>query len=99
MKEAQIQDAVCIECREGITNPICPDCLADSIKAWLRDKVPSLADELVTPRFETGVKCIKCGNKMGICAHCYVNDVYDYFWNLTPMLATDFINTFNFEHA
>ncbi|MBR9691972.1 hypothetical protein GOV06_04240 [Candidatus Woesearchaeota archaeon] len=98
MKQAQIQneDALCIVCREAITNPLCPECLAKEVGEWLRYRIPSLAGEFTWPRYETGVKCIKCGSHMGICAHCYLKDIYDSMWEITPMLAAEFLETFDF---
>lgn len=100
MQKAQITDAesVCIACSQSITNPLCPECLAEEIREWLKEKVPSLAKEIITPKFTSGTKCIRCGSPMGICAHCYVSDIYTQLWEITPILANDFLETFNFEH-
>lgn len=100
MKQAQIQDAdaVCIECREGITNPICPDCLAREMESW----EPKMKSILLTPDFERdtyvgdGVRCIFCGRFMSICAHCYTRDIYDSVVEEYPEIAEEFIERFNF---
>ncbi len=75
--KAQIQneDAICVICREGITNPICPECLAKEIKSWK----PGLSKILTKPafRYATDTRCMFCGTWMSNCAHCYSLDVYD----------------------
>ena len=93
MKKAQVQkeDAQCINCREGITNPICPACLAKEIKNWRKDM--NLAS---APDMDYGVDCILCSRKMSICAHCYCKDVYFDLLEEQPELADEFIETFNF---
>ena len=97
MKTAQIQneDAVCVVCREGITNPICPDCLAMEIKNWnnsINLSRPDFGNTLVGE----GVRCIFCGKVMSICAHCYARDVYDSLIEEQPELGEEFIETFDF---
>ena len=97
MNKAQIQDAQCIECREGITNPICPDCLAREMESWH----PEMKSILLTPDTEDtyvgeGVRCIFCGRLMSICAHCYSRDIYDYIVEAEPEMAEEFIDIFNF---
>ncbi|MBD3249840.1 hypothetical protein GF336_07370 [Candidatus Woesearchaeota archaeon] len=98
--KAQIQegDAKCVICQEAITNPTCPECLGTEVITWLKERIPSLADEITWPAFgcKTGVNCIKCGKEMGICAHCYTREIYGYFRDLTPILANDFAETFDF---
>ncbi len=74
MKNAQILDAKCIVCREGITNPICPECLAKEIGYWR----PELKTSLAMPAASAeSVRCMFCGKGMTICAHCYSKDIYD----------------------
>jgi hypothetical protein len=97
MKNAQVQneDAVCIICREGITNPICPACLANEIKSWR----PGLSKILTKPAFgySTEVECMFCGREMSICAHCYCRDVYDILLEEDPRVAEEFVEIFNFD--
>ncbi|MBW2982455.1 hypothetical protein KY343_06255 [Candidatus Woesearchaeota archaeon] len=93
MKNAQISDAKCIICREGITNPICPECLAKEIKYWR----PELETSLAMPETSTGsVRCVFCGKGMNICAHCYSRDIYDLIKEEFPWLAEEFIERFDF---
>lgn len=95
MENAQIQsgNTKCIECGEGITNPICPDCLAKEMICWN----PDLDKILVTPSSDDGdVKCIICGSRMSICAHCYSRDVHDFIAENDPDKREEFIDTFNY---
>lgn len=102
MKNVQVQDAQsqCVECGEGITNPICPDCLAAQMASWQ----PEIGKKLARPETYSedlyvgeGVKCMFCGRTMSICAHCYSRDVYDIVSEQYPELAEDFIDIFNFN--
>ena len=93
MKNAQILDAKCIVCREGITNPICPGCLAKEIGYWR----PELKTSLATPAASAeSVRCMFCGKGMSICAHCYSRDIYDLIKEEFPWLAEEFIERFDF---
>lgn len=96
MKKAQIQpeDAKCIECRESITNPICPVCLAKEMKNWK----PSIRKYLTTPEYNNnGVNCLICGKGMSICAHCFCRDVYDDLMEEEPEIAEEFVDMFDFR--
>ena len=94
MKQAQIQDenAICIVCQEGITNPICPECLAKEIKSWR----PGLSKLLAEPSFgySMDTECMFCGKEMNICAHCYSRDIYDTLVEKEPEIAEEFKELF-----
>ena len=92
MKNAQILDANCIICQEGITNPICPECLAKEIEYWR----PELKTSLAMPGSWGKVRCMFCGKGMNICAHCYSKDIYDLIKEEFPWLAEEFIEKFDF---
>ena len=94
MKKAQIpnENAICVVCREGITNPICPECLAKEIKHWR----PELS-RLITKQaygYTTEAKCMFCGEWMSICAHCYCRDIYDILIEEDPVVAEEFRDLF-----
>jgi len=95
MNQAQIQDedAVCIVCREGITNPICPECLAKEMRYWK----PGIG--LATPAHVdgTGVTCMFCGTEFSICAHCYSRDIYEHIRDQYPDLAQEFLDMFGLK--
>ena len=90
--QVQNQDASCIICREGITNPICPECIAKEVIHWK----PELRGYLDTPVSRGETHCIFCGKSMSICAHCYSMDIFDLVLENYPEEAADFIETFDF---
>jgi hypothetical protein len=92
MKNAQMQDddALCIVCREGITNPICPECMAEQVRGWHPDIGPYLA----VPAATGTVRCLFCGKRMSICAHCYASDIEDLVGGKRPKLAEEFREIF-----
>ena len=77
-------NAMCMECGESITNPICPDCLVEQAIACLADRQMSgrleegevdkinkrLAVIIKANYSDAGVGCISCGNSFAVCAHC-----------------------------
>lgn len=100
MKQAQVPDAhtLCIECREGITNPICPACLAREMESW-EPTIKSIilsADDTNDYGEADWAKCVFCGMGMNICAHCYCKDVYESLLETDPKIAEKFIETFDF---
>ena len=99
MKQAQIpnENAVCIVCQEGITNPICPECMAKEIKSWK----PGLSRILTKPayKYTTGAICMFCGREMSICAHCYCRDIYDILVEEEPEVALEFKELFGFREG
>jgi hypothetical protein len=99
VKNAQIQNenAICIVCREGITNPICPECLAREIKHWK----PGLSRILAKPAYgyTMDTKCMFCGKDMSICAHCYCRDVYDILIEEAPEAAEEFRDLFGMREG
>jgi len=76
-------EALCLECKEEIFNPICPECLSKSIMSWAISypKVALKLNEDIkkylqkNKKFE-GTKCIKCGkNSAYECPYCFTNYV------------------------
>ncbi len=88
----------CLVCEQPITNPVCPQCLAEEMKEWLRDYRPEetgLFDVVSVPGSD--VQCIRCGQPFSVCAHCYARDVSLGLFNRHPDLIQPFLDTFNFE--
>lgn len=96
MRSAQIQKEY-IGCEEAAIDPLCPECLGQEVKEWLNERIPSLKKEFDWPKISTGLKCWRCGNDEGVCAEKYLSDAYGLFYSITPLLARDFIDTFNFQ--
>ncbi len=91
----------CTVCLQGITNPICPECLARQVKHWLREKNPKLNNMIVDSfnydEFITGTECMFCGKTMNLCAHCYSADIYEMLLEQAPNLTEEYLDLFNFQ--
>lgn len=75
----------CSICDEPITNPICPKCIAKSLRVWLMQNNPDLI-EVVDDKLnmfmglnslDSDMHCIKCGGEMSICMYCFTETIYD----------------------
>jgi len=101
------QISQCMECGESITNPICPECIAEQAIACIADKqIAGAIKELEVDKInkklaaiikanytEEGVDCISCKNAFAICPHCTAR----YLWSILPRsLYSLFSSTFNF---
>ena len=88
--------AKCVECQEVITNPICPRCVGNEIKVWLKENLPGLVHIIgAGPRYGCA-KCVICGKCLAVCAHCFAKDIYLEVIKVKPELGEDFISCFNF---
>ena len=94
--KTQIENG-CVICNEIITNPICPDCLAERMQSWLAENNPKLAKDIRGYHLDGATKCIFCGKGMSICAHCFSRDIYDYLAENNLELATEFAARFDFD--
>lgn len=88
--------ALCMECMEGITNPICPECLAMEMEIWNKKLKPIITVPNYTTYNSKNVRCLFCGKIMDICAHCFSRSMYELIKEKYPDLAEDFIDTFNY---
>lgn len=99
----QIDTAECVVCREAVTNPICPDCLAAEAKTWLAENSPDLIGfisktETVTKAFRhSASNCVICGKEMAVCPHCYSRDMFQELAQQSPSMAARFAQVFNYE--
>ena len=87
----------CVTCNEVITNPICPDCLAERMQNWLAEIDPRLAQDIKGYQMDGDTKCIFCNKGMSICAHCFSRDIYDYLADNNLELAAEFAARFDFD--
>ncbi len=94
----------CVLCREAVTNPVCPDCLAEQIAAWLGEREPGLIAELRLKTRQMSMhlfdedKCVICFKGMDICAYCYTEHIFD--WLKTTKnseLVNGFLSAFHFD--
>ena len=89
---------MCIECDEAITNPICSDCLATTMRVMIAEYDQKLAQKVVGFSMEDGITtCIQCGQSMSLCAHCFSRDIYEYLQERNPAIAEEFVNRFDFD--
>ena len=80
--KAQMQEA-CQVCREAITNPVCPSCLALEMETWTVQRpqvVPTIRKTTKNMCGEVGT-CTICGGSVSICAHCYSLDIIEWLRN------------------
>jgi hypothetical protein len=95
--------AACMLCSEAITNPLCKSCLKEEVKAWLEDKNSITALEVEDfdiifaglPMCDSW--CIRCNNRIRVCAHCYLKEIHDWLKSINPEMAEEFIESFNYE--
>lgn len=100
----------CNICNETITNPLCPFCLAEEIKAWLtlyphlkEDISPSLNDYLKNINNNItnyGVICIKCSkDRASVCLYCFTEFVFKKLVEIkaSKLILKEFFGFFNFD--
>jgi hypothetical protein len=87
----------CVECNEVITNPICSSCLSQSMRDMVSQNDPELAKEIIGVEVLGDTCCIRCGNKMGLCAPCFSYDIYNFLETRNKLLAQDFMGRFDFD--
>ena len=97
MRAQQSAASSCVVCEEVITNPICPDCLARQMRAWLSETNPELARTIDGGYVPGETTCLFCSKDMGICAHCYSKDVHDQLALSDKKLAREFMARFDFQ--
>lgn len=94
---------LCWECNETITEPLCPHCLTKHIQAYVGERRPDLALQMVNSTEAGGIEgegettCLCCGQGMNICAHCISSDAYQYLLEKDAALAEDFMGRFDFD--
>ncbi len=92
----------CTICDEGITNPICIECLGKEIEQWLVETKPVLINDLKEiMAFYNSMgpisNCIICKRDMGVCRHCFTKEVFNLIQENNPKLEEDFLRQFNYE--
>lgn len=87
----------CMECDEIITNPICANCLAAKMRIVVGEQRPDLVQDITGFVVDGETACISCGEKMGLCAHCFSRGVYEFLSTKDQKLAKEFMGRFDFE--
>jgi len=87
----------CIECDEAISNPICTECLARRMREVVGESNLKLARSIKGIPTQGGTSCIFCGKEVGVCAHCFSRDVYEFLQEKNQRLAKLFQSQFDFN--
>ncbi len=87
----------CVECDEVITNPICSECLASRMRLVVQEHNPEMAKFITGIDIDGDTTCIQCGNRMGLCAHCFSKDIYDFLQESNQLAAREFASRFDFQ--
>ncbi len=87
----------CVECDEIITNPLCSDCLSGQMRMVVEEFDPQLASQINGADIDGDTTCIKCGKGMGLCAHCFSLDIYEFLQQHNISLAKEFAGKFDFD--
>jgi hypothetical protein len=95
--ELQAAGHRCINCNDAITMPICTCCLAKRMRRIIDPYDQKLAEEVRGIPVDGETTCLFCGEGMGLCAHCFSRDVYDYVEEKNPSVARIFLSRFDFD--
>ena len=90
----------CVQCDQVITTPLCTSCLAERMMVTVGEHDLKLAKTIKGFNIEGETICISCGQKMGLCAHCFSKDIYTYLSEKLPekkSLAADFLSQFDYD--
>ena len=87
----------CVECEQVITNPLCPSCLTTQMCVMFGEHDEKLSDVVSVCSIEGSTRCIKCNSGMGLCAHCFCRDVYEFLDEQKHPLAKEFLARFDFD--
>lgn len=90
----------CLVCNEEITNPICSNCLEQELMYWARDRDKNLINKIRNLKKDldtyetTDATCIRCGNEINICSHCFLTEVMELIKdeNLKSLFKKSFIS-------
>ena len=100
----------CLLCKEAIYNPLCSDCLALQIQAWL-SQYPDLEKRLfpsvnkfiqeIHNETSEALTCVACSEKKAaVCPYCFTEFVLGQLKKLdvNKQILREFIRFFNFDY-
>jgi hypothetical protein len=104
---------LCLECNEGIFNPICPACLAREMRIWIEEngfnrkigrEISEFANSIKNKFIDEGIDCAICkSNQTSICPYCFTSRIYNFLQklNVKRKILEEFLTYFNydFEHT
>ncbi len=86
----------CMECDEAITNPLCPECLARGMRVMVGEQNQKLSRQIAGFSTSGETHCIRCGKEVGLCAHCFSKDIYEFLSGKNKRIAQEFLGNFDF---
>jgi len=106
-QKSELDTPRCLECKEGIFNPICITCLNLEVGYFLYEideKLFSLFDNDFSSFFKPADSLIKqqCAvcfkrSRKTYCPYCYTEKVYEWLSKVKPSLVKPFLRIFNFD--
>jgi ferredoxin len=94
----------CVLCRETVTNPVCPECLAEEMAAWLGESRPDLVDGLrlktkgMAQHLFDDNKCVLCGKDLDVCSYCFTEHIFEWLLSLKEhALLKEYMVYFNYD--
>ncbi len=91
--EHKLWAAACTACEDVISTPVCPECVADLIADAVARHDPATAYEIreyAKSIMLTGDElsgCIKCGNRISVCAYCFIGEMIEMFKDRVPEIV------------
>ncbi len=102
LAEESAEEQKCVVCDEGISNPVCPECLEKQMQAFFGEKtgmqnnfIKKLAKISLAENTRSSW-CVCCGKQMAVCTHCFSSEVFDMVKEDYPDLKQDFLLHFNY---
>ncbi len=103
---------ICVECNEGIYNPVCPSCLSREVEAWLdgtklgidvRKRINRVIFQDESSGLD-GAGCAICKEQeTSICPYCFTRHIYDALLTAgaSKKVVEEFLTffSFDFEHS
>ena len=96
-------EGTCVVCDEGISNPICAQCLEKQMQAFFGERlgrpnyfVKRLA-RIAMAQNEVASHCALCRKPMGVCAHCFCKEALKNVALESPELEEEFLLHFDYH--
>jgi len=101
----------CVDCHEAVFNPLCPDCLALQVEAWLstissyplKGKILKRMKDYVRETNNLvgkSTKCVSCGqSRASLCPYCFTNYVFALLkcMHAHREILREFLQFFNYD--
>ncbi|MEM2933119.1 MAG: hypothetical protein QXK80_02130 [Candidatus Pacearchaeota archaeon] len=112
MKQQYYNQGICVECGEGIFNPLCHECITKEVTTWLKLRKQSKLKRKIMNKLSKWIKeyediegqrCIACQKKTNImCPYCFTEKIYfelkkELKFNIKNKLLKEFLIFFNYD--